>query len=251
MIIITGALLFALVLYFGWIGGFNSDFFSIKLASLAVEKGSADLPDPAKSDRLAPQASSANTTVSSVSENSKRGVQTTDPLLTKQAKRGTQAAAVEHTKVAPKPAPVPETRPTTIEGWILLEVKGGTAVLEGPNGVWSAIRGDTVPGVGKIDSIVRWGNRYEPLARERAIERVQARLEALVRATAAPRCGARSKRTGKPCRAAAMPNGRCKVHGGKSTGPRTPEGLERSRRANWKRGYYSREAMVHGTRFGT
>jgi hypothetical protein len=41
-----------------------------------------------------------------------------------------------------------------------------------------------------------------------------------------PRCGARSKRTGKPCRAAAMPNGRCKVHGGKSTGPRTPEGLE-------------------------
>jgi len=31
-----------------------------------------------------------------------------------------------------------------------------------------------------------------------------------------------------------MPNGRCKVHGGKSTGPRTPEGLQRSRRANWK-----------------
>src|SRR5262249_20452549 len=76
----------------------------------------------------------------------------------------------------------------------------------------------------------------EPLPREREaregepIERVRARLEALVRANAAPRCGARSKRTGKPCRAAAMPNGRCKVHGGKSTGPRTPEGLERSRR---------------------
>jgi hypothetical protein len=70
----------------------------------------------------------------------------------------------------------------------------------------------------------------EPLAREREpIERVRARLEALVMANAAPRCGARSKRTGKPCRAAAMPNGRCKVHGGKSTGPRTPEGLERSR----------------------
>src|SRR5258708_21360795 len=66
----------------------------------------------------------------------------------------------------------------------------------------------------------------EPLAREREpIERVRARLEALVRANAAPRCGARSKRTGLPCRAAAMPNGRCKVHGGKSTGPRTPEGL--------------------------
>ena len=63
-----------------------------------------------------------------------------------------------------------------------------------------------------------------------------------------PRCGARSKRTGKPCRAAAMPNGRCKVHGGKSTGPRTPEGLERSRRANWKHGYYSREAKTERSR---
>ena len=56
------------------------------------------------------------------------------------------------------------------------------------------------------------------------IERVRARLEALIMANAAPRCGARSKRTGKPCRAAAMLNGRCKVHGGKSTGPRTPGG---------------------------
>jgi hypothetical protein len=67
------------------------------------------------------------------------------------------------------------------------------------------------------------------------IERVRARCSPL---------RARSKRTGKPCRAAAMPNRRCKVHGGKSTGPRTPEGLERSRRANWKHGYFSREATV-------
>ena len=55
----------------------------------------------------------------------------------------------------------------------------------------------------------------EALVREpEPIERVRARLEALVKANAAPRCGARSKRTGKPCRAAAMPNGRCKLHGG-------------------------------------
>src|SRR5712671_6866627 len=63
----------------------------------------------------------------------------------------------------------------------------------------------------------------EPLERE-PIDRVRARLEALLKANAAPRCGARSKRTGKPCQGAAMPNGRCKLHGGKSTGPRTPEG---------------------------
>jgi hypothetical protein len=72
-----------------------------------------------------------------------------------------------------------------------------------------------------------------PISFWRAAMRAGVR-EALVMANAAPRCGARSKRTGKPCRAAAMLNGRCKVHGGKSTGPRTPEGLERSRRANWK-----------------
>src|SRR5262249_22017597 len=80
------------------------------------------------------------------------------------------------------------------------------------------------------------------------IERARARLEALVMANAAPRCGARSKRTGKPCRGAAMPNGRCRLPGGKSTGPRTREGLERSRRANWKHGYYSREAKAERSR---
>jgi hypothetical protein len=55
---------------------------------------------------------------------------------------------------------VPETRPTTIEGWTVREVRGGTAILEGPDGVWTVTRGDTVPGVGRIDSIVRWGNRW-------------------------------------------------------------------------------------------
>jgi hypothetical protein len=57
-------------------------------------------------------------------------------------------------------APVAETKPTTIEGWMVLEVRGGTAVLEGPDGVRTAARGDTVPGIGRIDSIVRWGNRW-------------------------------------------------------------------------------------------
>jgi hypothetical protein len=57
-------------------------------------------------------------------------------------------------------APVPETRPTTIEGWTVLEVRGGMAVLEGPDGVRTAVRGDTLPGIGRIDSIVRWGNRW-------------------------------------------------------------------------------------------
>src|SRR5262249_3922082 len=79
-------------------------------------------------------------------------------------------------------------------------------------------------------------------------DRARARLEALLKANAAPRCGARSKRTGRPCRGAAMPNGWCKLDGGKSTGPRTPEGLARNRRANWKHGHFSREAKAERSR---
>ena len=41
-----------------------------------------------------------------------------------------------------------------------------------------------------------------------------------------------------------MENGRCRMHGGKSTGPQTAAGLERSRRANLKHGHYSAEAKV-------
>lgn len=53
------------------------------------------------------------------------------------------------------------------------------------------------------------------------------------------RCGANAKRTGQSCRAPAMANGRCRLHGGKSTGPKTQEGLERSRAANLRHGFYS------------
>jgi len=41
------------------------------------------------------------------------------------------------------------------------------------------------------------------------------------------RCGAKT-RQGTPCKAQAMRNGRCKNHGGLSTGPRTPEGKARA-----------------------
>ena len=35
----------------------------------------------------------------------------------------------------PSLAPAPETRPTTIPGWTVVEVRDGTAVLEGPEGI--------------------------------------------------------------------------------------------------------------------
>jgi len=38
------------------------------------------------------------------------------------------------------------------------------------------------------------------------------------------RCGAHARTTGQPCKAKALINGRCKNHGGMSTGPKTVEG---------------------------
>jgi hypothetical protein len=60
------------------------------------------------------------------------------------------------------------------------------------------------------------------------------------------RCGAKTRRA-TACLAPAMKNGRCKFHGGLSTGPKTPEGLERSRRARWKHGVYSHDAKAFRT----
>ncbi len=65
---------------------------------------------------------------------------------------------------------------------------------------------------------------------------------ALATAGAAPRCGARRKRTGEPCRAPAMPNGRCHKHGGASTGPRSAEGMARLRRVPLRHGRRGAEA---------
>ena len=68
--------------------------------------------------------------------------------------------------------------------------------------------------------------------------------EHLALAHAAPRCGVPRKSDGLPCQQGAMPNGRCRMHGGMSTGPRTAEGLERSRKARWQHGHYSARAKA-------
>jgi hypothetical protein len=67
-------------------------------------------------------------------------------------------------------------------------------------------------------------------------------VKGLSYANEAPRCGAKTRRK-TSCLSPAMPNGRCRLHGGKSTGPNTKEGLERSRKANWKHGRRSAESL--------
>ena len=59
--------------------------------------------------------------------------------------------------------------------------------------------------------------------------------------TVSPRCGARGRRSGLPCRCPDIRRkdgtyGRCQFHGGKSTGARTEEGKERIRAAVTKHG---------------
>src|SRR5580765_1676066 len=56
------------------------------------------------------------------------------------------------------------------------------------------------------------------------------------------RCGARNRR-GTPCQCPAMANGRCRLHGGLSTGPKTAEGLARLRRARTTHGRYTKAAL--------
>lgn len=58
-------------------------------------------------------------------------------------------------------------------------------------------------------------------------------------------CNARTKRyNGRPCQQPGMlTNGRCRLHGGKSTGPKTLEGKKRSATANFKHGRYTLAAL--------
>lgn len=58
-------------------------------------------------------------------------------------------------------------------------------------------------------------------------------------------CGAIARQNNfKPCRQPGMlTNGRCRLHGGKSTGAKTEEGKIKSAQANLKNGNYTSQAM--------
>lgn len=62
-----------------------------------------------------------------------------------------------------------------------------------------------------------------------------------------PRCGAHCRTTGQPCRNPEMANGRCRMHGGKSTG--APRGEKHYRYRNGSRtidaGQHRREVRAH------
>lgn len=62
-------------------------------------------------------------------------------------------------------------------------------------------------------------------------------------------CGAKSRRNNnQPCRQPAMKNGRCRMHGGKSTGPKTEQGKKKAAAANLKHGRYTNAAIMERRR---
>lgn len=68
-----------------------------------------------------------------------------------------------------------------------------------------------------------WASTY----REAVAQVVAANKRARNTPRPGERCGAKTRR-GTPCQCKALSNGRCKLHGGKSTGPRTADGKRKA-----------------------
>jgi hypothetical protein len=62
----------------------------------------------------------------------------------------------------PQPSPVlgQPLKPPNLEGWVVREVRRGTAFLEGRMGIIEVDQGDIVPGLGRIESIRRQDGRW-------------------------------------------------------------------------------------------
>ena len=67
--------------------------------------------------------------------------------------------------------------------------------------------------------------------------------ERMALARTAPLCGAKARTTGEPCkRLARRGSGRCRYHGGRSTGPKSAVALDALKKRMTKHGWFAREA---------
>jgi hypothetical protein len=148
----------------GWAGGLNWPQFASELGLVAVAQKEAPSPRIAEArssgriegPRKTASASDSPAIVGSIP------IPKPPALLPVGARPTSQVNAAPSAAIAMRQPLVaaPETKPATIPGWTVVDVRDGTAVLEGPEGIRMAARGDTIPGVGRVESIVRWGSRW-------------------------------------------------------------------------------------------
>src|SRR5688572_2877444 len=144
----------------GWAGGLNWPQFASELG--LVEVAQKETPSPRISEARSSGKSEGTRKTASASDSPAivGSIPKPSALLPAGARPSASpgpsaALAMRQPVVAP-----PETRPATIPGWTVVDVRDGTAVLEGPDGIRMAARGDSIPGLGRVESIVRWGNRW-------------------------------------------------------------------------------------------
>lgn len=136
--------------------------------------------------------------------------------------------------VLPETKPIPTER--TNSNGVFFEaniVRAGHGVLEGSEAAL-AVRAGTQARNGVLESAAEW----EQYARTGVRHGVSENADKPNIKAGPQTCGAKT-RAGHPCRNRAIfESGRCKNHGGMSTGPRTPEGRERiaeAQRQRWAR----------------
>jgi hypothetical protein len=160
-VLVTAAIMASFGL--GWAGGLNWPQFASELG--LVEVAQKETPAPRISEaRPSGRIEGARKTASASDSPAIVGSIPKPPALlpggarpASQANAGPSAAALAMRQPL---VAAPETKPATIPGWTVVDVRDGTAVLEGPDGIRMAARGDTIPGLGRVESIVRWGNRW-------------------------------------------------------------------------------------------
>jgi hypothetical protein len=151
----------------GWAGGLNWPQFASELG--LVEVAQSETPSPRISEARSSGRSEGTRKTASASDSPAIVGSIPKPSALLPAGARLSASPVSPANPGPSAAAIamrqplvaaPETRPATIPGWTVVDVRDGTAVLEGPDGIRMAARGDTIPGIGRVESIVRWGNRW-------------------------------------------------------------------------------------------
>jgi hypothetical protein len=151
----------------GWAGGLNWPQFASELGLVEVAQKEAPAPRISEA-RPSGKIEGARKTAAATDSPAIVGSIPKPPVLLPGGARPS-AGLASQANVGPSAAAIamrqplvaaPETRPATIPGWTVVDVRDGTAVLEGPDGIRMAARGDTIPGLGRVESIVRWGSRW-------------------------------------------------------------------------------------------